>query len=213
MDDGSPGLEIGFDILFGDSFAELLRLNNVIDAATANAVKEFAAVQRASKGMLDMGGATAQMTSFGGATKRELESVQQTAIATGKTVAEATRDFRALASEKSSTERQAERLIRTLEREASTLGRTKDEIRAARTAHLALTAAQQGNTDVAVPRTRTLLITDKGGSGDLRCGGIVRQQFGGRDRSDDCLPAVGDNVSWGKGPMKGDPGSVARPRC
>lgn len=128
MDDGSPELAVGFAIDFGDSFAELLRLNNVIDAATANAVKEFAAVQRASKGMIDVSGSTAQIVSYGNASKRELQDIRR---------------------EKAQTEKAGEALIRQLDREAAAFGKTRAEMTSARGETIALAATQQGNIELA----------------------------------------------------------------
>ncbi|MBD8677922.1 hypothetical protein [Sphingomonas sp. CFBP 13720] len=128
MDDGNPTLEVGFAIDTGNSFGSLTQLDDLIDRATASAVNEFAKVEKASARMINLGGATASVTSFSAAATRELASV---------------------AREKNRVEKAGEGFIRQLEREAAAIGKTRDELRAAKGEALALAAAKVGNTDLA----------------------------------------------------------------
>jgi len=128
MDDGTPGLEVGFSIDTAGSFESLTSLDALVDRVTASAVEDIARVERASRGMLNLGSATASVTSFGAATSRVEQALRQ---------------------EKAATERVGERLIKQLEREAGAIGKTRDEMRDARVEATALTAAQQGNSDLA----------------------------------------------------------------
>jgi hypothetical protein len=127
MDDGSPSLEVGFEIDTGGSFDSLTQLQNLMDSAEAKIVAEAGNIERATKGMVNLGGGTAQFTAFGNAATRELRNINR---------------------EKASTEKAGEKMIRQLEREAAALGRTKDEMRDARIEVLALQAAEQGNIDL-----------------------------------------------------------------
>ena len=128
MDDGAPTLEVGFAIDTGDSFGSLTQLDELIDRATANAVAEFAKVEKASGGMLDLAGPTARITSFGNA---------------------ATKELRDAARELSRVEKAGESMSRQLERQAANFGKTREEIRATKAETAALAAEQQGLTDLA----------------------------------------------------------------
>lgn len=110
MTDGSPSLEVGFQIDAGGSFDSLARLDGLIDSATAKAVAEFEKVERASKGMLDLGVATASVTSFGSAATRELQNA---------------------ARNMAQVEKAGESLSRQLDRQTSTFGKTREETYAA----------------------------------------------------------------------------------
>lgn len=157
MDDGTPTLEVGFAVAFGDSFAELARLNGVIDDATANAMKEFAAVERASKSMVNLSGATAQMTSFGNASTREM--------------ANATRAT-------NQAEKAGEALVRQLQRQAETYGKTASEIRNMRAEQKALAAEAQGLTELAarVRAANAAMNELERGTGVVTAGAIKNRQ-------------------------------------
>ena len=148
-DTASPDLGVDFTIDFGDSFGGLKSLDDLIGTVQANAVREFQRIQAAVKEGTDMRAASAAFTTLGATAAHELKGVQQASSATTASLEQVTRDFRVLAREKRATEASAEGLIRVLEREAATLGKTKAEIRAAKVEQVALTAAQQGNTEVA----------------------------------------------------------------
>ncbi|HEX8585064.1 MAG TPA: D-alanyl-D-alanine carboxypeptidase family protein [Allosphingosinicella sp.] len=128
MDDGTPTLEVGFAIDTGGSFAELLQLQRAMDSVEGKMVASAAGIERATGGMLNLGGATADMRSFGSAATRELENIRRA---------------------KNSVEKDGERMIRQLDREAAALGKTREQVREAKIETLALSAAQQGNTDLA----------------------------------------------------------------
>lgn len=118
---GIPSLEVGFLIDTGDSFGELAQLQRVMESTEAKMVSEAKAIERATGGMLNLGGATAQMTAFGNAATRELANTER---ATAR------------------AEKAGEALSRQMERQASTFGMT-------RAAAAALAAEQNGLTELA----------------------------------------------------------------
>jgi len=128
MDDGTPSLEVGFAIDTEGSFDNLMRLQEVMSSTEAKVVKEAQSIERATSGMLNLAGATASVTAFATATDR---STQQAA--------------RSLAQ----VERSGESMVRSLERQASTFGKTSSEIRQMKAETAALAAEQQGLTDLA----------------------------------------------------------------
>ncbi|HEV7340873.1 MAG TPA: hypothetical protein VGN68_04505 [Sphingopyxis sp.] len=127
MNDGTPTLEVGFAIDTGSSYDALLELQKIMDSTEAQIVRDAAAIERATSGMLDLGGATASMRSFGSA---------------------ATREAQLAARELNRVERAGEALSRQLERDASTMGKTRAEIRAMKVDAAALAAEQQGLTEL-----------------------------------------------------------------
>lgn len=128
MDDVAGELAIGFALETGTAFAELLRFSQMFDDKTVEIVRRVAAVEKATGGMMQLGPAKASITSYANAATRELQSV---------------------AREKAQTERAGEALIKQLEREAASLGKTRDQMREAKVEAIALAAAEQNNTDLA----------------------------------------------------------------
>ncbi len=160
MDEDDGMLSAGFAIDTQGAFSELQRFYQFFDTGTIKVLDEMRKVEVATGGMMKLSGATREVAAFSAAAKSELSSVKQTAdtVASGigglaasisVTGAAATREARALAREKTLTATAGEGLIRTLEREAMALGKTKDEMRAAKVEAVALAANQQGNTDLA----------------------------------------------------------------
>lgn len=123
-----PGLGVGFTIDAGGSFEVLRQLEAAMDTTEARIVKEAASIERATGGMISLGGATAAVTSFGNATTREMQNVVR---------------------EKARAERAGERLVRQLEREIDAFGKTKSELRQMRAEEAALAAERTGNADLA----------------------------------------------------------------
>lgn len=160
MDEDDGMLSAGFAIDTQGAFSELTRFYQFFDAGTVKVLDEMRKVEAATGGMIKLGGATREVAAFSAAAKSELSSVKQTAdtVASGigglaasisVTGAAATREARALAREKTMTANAGEALIRTLDRETASLGKTKEEMRATKVEALALAASQQGNTDLA----------------------------------------------------------------
>jgi len=119
MDDGSPNLEVQFTI--EPTYDNLFTLQNVMDSTEAKVVAEAASIERATKGMLNLGGATASVSAFGVAATRELANAERAAA---------------------KAERAGEALSRQMERQISTFGMT-------RAAAAALAAEQNGLTELA----------------------------------------------------------------
>lgn len=128
MDDGSPTLEVGFAIDTAGSFESLTQLDGLIDKATANAVAEFAKVEKASSGMLNLAGATASIKAFGSA---------------------ATRADQDIIRSRAQVESSGEALIRQIQRQTDAFGKTRSEIRGMKADAAALAAEQQGLTELA----------------------------------------------------------------
>jgi hypothetical protein len=128
MDDGTPALGVGFEIDAEGAFGKLIQLDGRIDESVANAVAEFERVKRATRGAVDLAGATADMRLFGSAVSREAQSA---------------------ARELQRIEKAGESLSRQLERQASTFGKTREEIRATKVETAALAAEQRGLTELA----------------------------------------------------------------
>ncbi len=129
MDDGSsPTLEVGFAIDTGGAFGELLRFSQMFDDRTVQIVRQVAEIEKAAGGLMQLGPATARVTTFANASTRAEQTIRR---------------------EKQQTEQSIERMIKTLDRERLAVGRTREEQRAARIEELALAAARQGNTDAA----------------------------------------------------------------
>lgn len=128
MDDGVPTLEVGFAIDTGGSYQELVQLQQVMDSAEAKIVADAASIERATGNMLDLGGATASMRSFGNAATKEAQTA---------------------ARELARVEKAGEALSRQLDRDAATFGKTRDEIRAMKVEAAALAAEQAGLTELA----------------------------------------------------------------
>jgi hypothetical protein len=126
-DDESPSLGVGFAIEAGSSFDTLLRVENAMAATESKLLPAAARIERGTANMVNLGGATAQIRAFGSSATRELQAVNR---------------------EKALTTKSGEALVRQLEREAAAIGKTRDELRAAKVETLALAAAQQGNTDL-----------------------------------------------------------------
>ncbi|WP_288935055.1 phage tail length tape measure family protein [uncultured Sphingomonas sp.] len=160
MEEDDGLLTAGFAIDTQGAFSELQRFYQFFDQGTIRVLDEMAQIEKATGGMMQLGPATREVSAFSTAAKRELVGVKETAdtIATGvtglatafaTTGSAATREARALAREKTATATAGEALIRQLTREADALGKTKEEMRAAKVEAIALAASQQGNTDLA----------------------------------------------------------------
>lgn len=124
----SPTLEVGFTIDTGGSFSELAQLQAMMGSTEAKIVGDAKMIETATRGMVNLGGATAQMTAFGSAATREMENTR-----------------RATAS----AEKAGEGMVRQLQRQAETYGKTTVEIRNMRAEQRALAAEGQGLTELA----------------------------------------------------------------
>ena len=160
MDEDDGILSAGFAIDTQGAFSELQRFYQFFDAGTIRVLDEIRRVEEASGGMINLSGSTREVAAFSAGAKRELSVVKDTAdtiaasvgglaSAFRTTASAATNEARALAREKTQTATAGEALIRMLNREAASLGKTKEEMRAAKVEAIALAAANQGNTDLA----------------------------------------------------------------
>ncbi|MBD8699805.1 hypothetical protein IFT54_08255 [Sphingomonas sp. CFBP 13714] len=119
--DSSPRLEVGFVIDTGDSFGGLTQLQAAMDSTEAKVLADATRIERATRGMVDVSAATSNVVMFGNAASREMQTARQ-----------------AMAS----TEKAGEALSRQLDRQASTFGKTREEIRAMKVETAALAAEE-----------------------------------------------------------------------
>lgn len=126
MSEGSPTLEVAFEINTTGAFGNLVQLDGRIDSSTANAVAEFNRVKQASMGMVNLSGATNEVRAFGQITTQSFRNV----------------------------EKSGEGLVRQMERQIEMFGKTKSEVRDMRAEMKALAAEGQGLTELAT-RIRT----------------------------------------------------------
>ena len=155
-DTDTPTLEVGFAIDFFDSFGQLKSLDDLIGAASANAVREFQKVEAAAKGAVNLNGATSQITSFGAAATRELAAV---------------------ARETNRAEKAGEAMVRQIERQIEVYGKSASEIRNMRAEQRALNAEQQGLTELA-ERIRNLngaMVRLESGTGKVTSGAMANR--------------------------------------
>lgn len=127
MDESTPGLEVGFTIDTGSSYDALLQLAKLMDTTEGKILQDAASIERATSGMVNLGGATASVRSFGAA---------------------ATKEYQAIARERDRAEKAGEAMSRQLAREAASFGLTRAEIRAAKVETAALAAEQAGLTEL-----------------------------------------------------------------
>ncbi len=128
MDTGAPTLEVGFAIDTGGSFDNLTQLNGLIDRGTANALAEFAKIEKASAGMLSLGGATASFQTFGSAITKGAQSA---------------------ARELATVEKAGEKLATSLTRQNAEFGKTREQLRGMKVETAALAAEQKGLAELA----------------------------------------------------------------
>lgn len=128
MDDTEPGLGVGFTIDTGDSFTELMQLQNFMGSTEAKLVQDAAKIEKATGGMIRLGGATASVTTFGNAYSREMAN---------------------LVRDTNRAERAAEGMIKQIDRQIVTFGKSRAEIREMRAEMRAVAAEEQGLTEVA----------------------------------------------------------------
>ncbi|MES3109631.1 glycosyl hydrolase 108 family protein [Sphingomonas aurantiaca] len=127
MEDSSPALEVGFILNTEGAFAEMLRFSQMFDDKTADFVRQAAQIEQAAGG-IRLGGATAQVQTFGNAASREMQTARIAMVG---------------------VEKAGERMVAQLERQNSTFGKTREEIRGMNAEFRATAAEQQGLTELA----------------------------------------------------------------
>lgn len=128
MDDASPALGVGFEIDAAAAFGTIDRLEDGMDAATNAIVADAKRVEQATGGMVNLGGATAEVNTFGNATTKAMrETVRETARA----------------------EKAGEGMVRALGRQATEFGKTRSEIRTMNAELRAVEAESRGLTELA----------------------------------------------------------------
>jgi hypothetical protein len=121
MDNGSPALEVGLDIVTGNSLGEVAQLKRAMAETEGQIVRQAGNIERATDGMVKLAPAIAEVRTFGS------ESTRAAAAA----------------------ERAAERMTFALEKEIATYGKSRAEIRGMRAEQKAAAADALGMTDAA----------------------------------------------------------------
>ncbi len=134
MNDSAPALEVGFDINTGASHLALDRLETAMGAAEASVVADAKRIEQATGNMVNVTGATAQITGFGNAGSRALKDLQR---------------------ETAQAERSGEGLARSLSRQSQEFGKSRSEIRNMNAELRAVAAESKGLTELAT-RIRSL---------------------------------------------------------
>lgn len=128
LDDDTPGLGVDFVIDAGDSFGEMARLAAAMESTEVKVASDAKRMRDATRGMIDLGGATASVQTFANA---------------------ATRELAAAARESRAAEKAGEAMVRQLERQNAAYGKTREELRSMRAEERALAAERTQNTDLA----------------------------------------------------------------
>ncbi|WP_242137385.1 D-alanyl-D-alanine carboxypeptidase family protein [Sphingomonas sp. TREG-RG-20F-R18-01] len=127
MADGSPTLEVGFEIQTGGSYDELQRLQAVMNSTEGKMLAAAGQIEQATRDMVGQT-ATTNVTTFGNASTRAMQTA---------------------ARETANAEKAGERLVAQLERQTSTFGKTSSEIRTMNAEMRATAASSQGLTELA----------------------------------------------------------------
>lgn len=128
MDYDDAALGVGFAIDPEGSFESLRQIEAAMNTTEAKIVADAAKIERATGGMINVAGATVQMTSLG----NEMTKTS----------------FRA-AADAARIEKAGERMVRQLERQAETFGKSASEIRDMRVEMRAVEADSRGLTELA----------------------------------------------------------------
>ena len=128
MDEGGPMLGVGFAIDASGSHEELLRLQATMDTVQGRIFSDAAKIEKATGGMINIAGVTTQVRTFGNAATRELRDVARAAA---------------------QAEKSGEALVRQLERQGATFGKSRSELRGMKVETAALAAEQAGLTELA----------------------------------------------------------------
>ncbi|TCD04279.1 hypothetical protein EYB45_08515 [Erythrobacteraceae bacterium CFH 75059] len=128
MNEASPTLEVGFAIDPESSFDTLRQLQAAMDTTEGKIVADAAKIEAATRNMVNLGNGTAQVTAFGNAHSREMQGVVR---------------------DRNAAEKAGEGLVRQMQRQAETFGKTASEIRNMRAEQRALAAESQGLTELA----------------------------------------------------------------
>ena len=126
MDSEAPGL--GVEFIIEPVYDGLVEAQRVMDSAEFKVVASAKKIEQATSGMLNLGASTASVQTFGSAATRELQNV---------------------ARETARAEKSGEGMVRQLERQVETFGKTTSEIRNMRAEQRALAAEGQGLTELA----------------------------------------------------------------
>lgn len=163
----APHLEVGFLINTGASETQVDRLATTMDRAEQRISGQAALIERSTSNMVKLGSAAAGVDAFSATASRKLSDVAEQAGRTGEAMGQigaglsgaitkveaygsaATRAEANVARERKATAREGELMITRLERETVAIGKTREALQQAKIEQIALTAAQQGNTDLA----------------------------------------------------------------
>lgn len=158
MEDDDTMLSAGFAIDTRNFVSEIAQANRQFDGMVEQVFDGMGRIESEIHRGFTMARPTQEVAAFAAAAKGDLNGLKQSAdgVAAGvagiavsftTTAAAATREERALSRQRSMTNKEIERRIAAVDREAAAYGRTKAEMQDARDAELMLIVAKNNNTD------------------------------------------------------------------
>jgi hypothetical protein len=157
LDDDSPGFGVDFEIDAGGSVAEITQLAALMETAEVKMVTNASGIENATRRMIDLKRGSADVKAFSegavremgqvASAKEELDRVLARALPVTAKGPPATIAEGRTAREINNTEKAIDGLILKLDRQTAAVGKSRDELQDMKIEMLALTAADQGNTD------------------------------------------------------------------
>jgi hypothetical protein len=158
-DDDSSGLGVDFTINPAESFEQMAKLLAVMSSAEGKILASATKIEGSTSYMVKLDGPAASVKQFATTATREMNTVRSALDGAGlsvealaRTATQAagisivgpatSRDAAAATREINRTEKEIEKLIVTMDREAASVGKTRDQLRDQRIETLALTAAE-----------------------------------------------------------------------
>jgi len=159
VDDDSTGLGVDFTINPAESFEQMAKLLAVMSSAEGKILASATKIEGSTSYMVKLDGPAASVKQFASTATREMNTVRTALDGAGLSVEAlartasqvagisivgpaTSRDAAAATREINRTEKEIERLIATMDREAASVGKTRDQLRDQRIETLALTAAE-----------------------------------------------------------------------
>lgn len=161
LDDESAGLGVDFTIDPTDSFGQMAQLIAVMDSAEGKILANANRIEGGTAGMVKLAGATKSVTAFADTAQRDMRAasaaIAETGLAAdalaqkvGRTAGmsvlgpSATREAAATTAAINRTEKEVEKLVGSLIREAAAVGKTREELRDMKIEALAIKATELG---------------------------------------------------------------------
>ncbi|RZM34366.1 MAG: hypothetical protein EOP67_17440, partial [Sphingomonas sp.] len=161
LDDDSSGLGVDFTINPAESFEQMAKLLALMSSAEGKILASATKIEGSTSYMVKLDGPAASVKQFATTATREMNTVRSALDGAGLSVEAlarvasqaagitivgpaTSRDAMNATREINRTEKEIERLIFTMDREAAAVGKTREQLRDQRVETLALTAAEHG---------------------------------------------------------------------